>query len=224
MKKKVFLLLILFCCIFGIQAKASGNSLIIDSKNIISDTQSVDVNIQLPGVKSTDKIALGIFNKIDDDITKWSDKLINEAKADLFDPKYVVNSSFHVPYNANNLLSLNVMNYFYAGGAHGLSTLHAYNYDVKTGKELMLKDFFTDGYDYKTLINNKIKKYMSEDKDTYFSGGQEFKGISDKQEFYLSNQGITVYFQAYDIAPYAAGIRYFLIPKAEMASNLKIKF
>lgn len=224
MKKKVVLLLFLFWCILGIKVSASENSLIIDSKNIISDTKSVDVNLQLPGVKSSDKTVIAIFDKIDTDITKWSDKLIEEAKADLFDAKYVVNSGFHVPYNANNLLSLNVMNYYYAGGAHGLSNLISYNYDIKTGKELTLQDFFVQGYDYKNFINTKIKKYIASDKNTYFSGGTDFKGIDDKQEFYVSEQGITVYFQAYEIAPYAAGIRYFLIPKAEIANNLKIQF
>lgn len=226
MKKKVVLLLIVFCCIFGIRVMAAEteSGLIINSKNIINNTKSVDVNIQLPGVKSNDKIITDIFTKIDDDITKWSDKLIKEANSDLFDPKYAVNSNFHVPYNANDLLSLNVMNYYYAGGAHGLSNLISYNYNVKTGKELKLKDFFVDGYDYKSFVNTKIKKYIANDKDTYFSGGTDFKGISDEQDFYISDQGITVYFQAYEIAPYAAGIRYFLIPKAEVSNSLKIQF
>ncbi|MGL5576913.1 MAG: DUF3298 domain-containing protein [Sarcina sp.] len=224
MKKKVALLLILFCCIFSIKAKAEDNSLIIESKNIINNTKSVDVNIEIPEVKSTNKLVTDIFIKIDSDISKWSDNLIKEANADLFDAKYVVNSAFHVPYNTNNLLSLNVMNYYYAGGAHGLSNLISYNYDIKTGKALALKDLFIEGYDYKNLINTKIKKYISADKNTYFSGGTEFKGISDNQEFYISEQGITVYFQTYEIAPYAAGIRYFLIPKDEISNNLKIKF
>lgn len=224
MKKKVILLLFLFCCILGIQVKASQQSLNITSKNIINNTKKIDINIKSPEVQSNDKIVNNIFNKINSDIKSWSDKLINEANSDQFGAKYEINSSFHIPYNANNLLSLNIMNYYYAGGAHGLSNLKSYNYDIKTGKELTLKEFFVDGYDYKNFINAKIRKYIAADKDTYFSGGADFKGIGDNQEFYISNDGITVYFQVYEIAPYASGIRSFLIPKAEILDNLKIKF
>ena len=224
MKKKVVLLLFLFCCIFGIQVKASTQSLNINSKNTINNTDKIDVNIKSPEVKSTDKIVNSIFDKINNDIKTWSGGLIKEANADQFGAKYEVTSSFYVPYNANGILSLNVINYYYAGGAHGLSNLKSYNYDIKTGKELALKDLFVDGYDYKSFVNAKIKKYIDEDKNTYFSGGADFKGIGDNQEFDISNDGITVYFQVYEIAPYAAGIRSFLIPKAEISNILKIKF
>ena len=224
MKKKVVLLVFLFCCICGIKAVAKDRGLNIDSKNTINKSDQIDVNIKSPTVKSDSKIVNDIFDKINSENKMWADGLIKEANADQFDAQYVVNSSFHVPYNNSNLLSLNVMNYYYAGGAHGLNNLISYNYDINTGKKLALKDMFVDGFDYKTLINKKIREYIAKDKGSYFSEGAEFKGINDDQEFYFSNDGITVYFQVYKIAPYAAGIRYFLIPKAEIEQNLKVKF
>ncbi|MGL5067369.1 MAG: DUF3298 domain-containing protein [Sarcina sp.] len=224
MKKKVVLLVFVFCCICGINVLAKDAELDIDSKNTINKTSQVEVNIKSPEVKSSSKIVNSIFNEINSANKKWSDALIKEANTDQFDPMYVINSSFQVPYNANNLLSLNTMNYYYAGGAHGLNNLISYNYDTSSGKKLALKDMFIDGFDYKTLVNQKIKDYIAKDPNTYFSGGTEFKGIDDNQDFYFSNDGITVYFQVYKIAPYAAGIRYFLIPKAEIEQNLKVKF
>ena len=35
----------------------------------------------------------------------------------------------------------------YTGGAHGLTTKVSYNYNLKTGKELKLKDLFKEGFD-----------------------------------------------------------------------------
>ncbi|WP_297523072.1 DUF3298 and DUF4163 domain-containing protein [uncultured Clostridium sp.] len=224
MKKKVALLVILFCFILGVHVLATERYLDIDSKNTIKKSANIDINIKNPIVKSKSKIVKSIFDKINNENKKWSEGFIKEANLDKFDPKYEVNSSFHVPYNNNDILSLNVMNYYYAGGAHGLNNLISYNYNVKTGEELKLKSLFVSSFDYKTHINEKIKSYISLDKDTYFSGGADFKGISDNQEFYISNEGITVYFQVYKIAPYAAGIRYFLIPKAEIEPYLVVKF
>ena len=39
----------------------------------------------------------------------------------------------------------------------------------------------------------------------------EFKSIEDKQKFYIQDDNIVVYFDLYDIAPYAAGIPEFKI-------------
>ncbi len=48
--------------------------------------------------------------------------------------------------------------YQYTGGAHGLTTKVSYNYNLKTGNELKLKDLFKEGFDYKSIIDKKVKE------------------------------------------------------------------
>jgi hypothetical protein len=73
---------------------------------------------------------------------------------------------------------------------------------------------FKDDVNYKKVVNSLIKQEIEKKQDIYFSGDEGFKGIKDNQEFYIDDDGIVVYFQLYDIAPYYVGI-----PKFKMTWN-----
>ena len=49
----------------------------------------------------------------------------------------------------------------------------------------------------------------------------EFYGIKDNQKFYLEDKRIVIYFDLYDIAPYAAGIPEFPIPIDNIKNKIK---
>ena len=84
--------------------------------------------------------------------------------------------------------------------------------DNITGKELKLSDLFKGGYEYKKVINLEIANAIQFDKDKYFTGKDGFKGISEKQGFYVSSGNVVIYFNVYEIAPYVTGIPEFYIP------------
>ena len=52
----------------------------------------------------------------------------------------------------------------------------------------------------------------------------EFKSIEDKQKFYIQDDNIVVYFDLYDIAPYAAGIPEFIINVNKIDHILKPEY
>lgn len=224
MKKKVILLgfmFSLFSLIFSVSALANTNYLNIGIKKIVEDNSKVSVNVSIPTVKSDDSIVNGVFESINSNIENFVNSAVKEANATQFGPKYEVSSNFQLPYNNGKLLSIVSTNYLNAGGAHGMSTLVPYNYDITTGKKLALSDMFADGFDYKSMINTTIKADIAKDKDTYFDQGADFKGITDNQGFYISKEGIVIFFQLYEIAPYAAGFRYFEIPMQSVQGKLK---
>ena len=76
------------------------------------------------------------------------------------------------------------------------------NYDLNTGREITLKEVFTDDADYIKILNdyigNLIMSNPIEDEDSYgmaFSGAKliaPFKGISENQAFYLIQGGIVL--------------------------------
>lgn len=114
----------------------------------------------------------------------------------------------------NNLLIISMSGYdYYSGAAHGMPLQNYYFVDITTGKFYELKDLFKKGSDYKTPINEiisaKIKEDVATGESMFFE--EMFTGISDAQYFYLTEDGITIYFYPYDIAAYAAGFPEFAV-------------
>jgi len=126
--------------------------------------------------------------------------------------------------NKNGLLSIPVEYYQFTGGAHGATEKRPYNFDLKTGRVIVLGDIFKEGYNYKKVINQEIKRQIKENNDLYFTGpGMGFETIKVNQPFYLVDGGLTVYFAQYEIAPYADGIPEFKLPFTLFGNNVKIK-
>lgn len=93
-------------------------------------------------------------------------------------------------------------------GAHGMYYQNGYTYDVKTGQKLGIFDFVKDKEELRAYLKKWIKDNSNEydffDEasnatiDAYVDGEYEL-------QFYI-NKDLTVMFQPYDIAPYAAGL------------------
>lgn len=125
---------------------------------------------------------------------------------------FVLYSRFQPGYLNQHLLSLTIDYYQYTGGAHGITERRPYNVDLQSGQDLTLKNLFVDNYDYASVINQEIKKQISNGEPVYFEGNRGFQEISDNQAFYLQEEALVMVFQQYEIAPYAAGIPEFKIP------------
>ena len=72
------------------------------------------------------------------------------------------------------------------------------------------------------LINNEIENQIKqpdkqEDQDKVY----DFYGIKDNQKFYLDDSKIVIYFDLYEIAPYAAGIPEFPIIVENIKPQIK---
>jgi hypothetical protein len=65
---------------------------------------------------------------------------------------------------------------------------------------------------YKTYILNIVKEQIEQDPSIYFEDYEKLISQTfNKNNFYCTPDGIIVYYQQYDIAPYSSGIREFLI-------------
>lgn len=132
--------------------------------------------------------------------------------------------NFKVNYDKNDIISITTEKYEFTGGAHGMTYLVGYNYNLKTGEEIKLQDLFKKGVDYKTIINSSIKKAINQNEELFFKGNEGFKGISDNQKFYISNDGIIIYFDIYEIAPYYVSIPKFKLSFREFKKYLNIDY
>ncbi|MEL7646926.1 MAG: DUF3298 and DUF4163 domain-containing protein [Sedimentibacter sp.] len=122
-----------------------------------------------------------------------------------------------ITFNQDCAFSLYYDKYVYTGGAHGQTVRTSDTWDLNDGKEIYLCDMFVNhGFnmlDYlRSSIGDQIQANL-EDEHIYFDNHIEnvakYLCVSS---FYLKPEGIVIYFQEYEIAPYAAGIPEFLIP------------
>ncbi|MFD3158597.1 PdaC/SigV domain-containing protein [Haloimpatiens sp. FM7330] len=206
----------------------------IKTKEIKVKNKNIEVDLKIPvisGLKDT-KIQSSINDKFQKQAVEFKEQLEQWAKEAAEDAKkykyamhqYQCNTTFDVHYNKNNILSLSIAYYEYTGGAHGSYERKSYNIDLNTGKEATLKDFFNEQENYKKIINEKIKKEMLKDKDTYYEEiANNFRGIKWNQPFYIEDGNIVVYFGLYEITAYAAGIPEFKIPFSQFQEGVKTK-
>lgn len=119
--------------------------------------------------------------------------------------------------NENNILSLYYDDYRYLGGAHGMTERTSDTFNIETGDIIKLCSLFNYNVDYVRLIKDFIKMEIRLqsllDNNMYFEDYEKnVDTYFNVNSFYLTPQGIVIYFQQYEIAPYAAGIPEFLIP------------
>lgn len=125
--------------------------------------------------------------------------------------------NYTVTYNQNCIVSLYFDQYEYAGGAHGLTVRYSDTWNLPKSKRMELSEFFPYNNHYREFIIqniiNQIEKQIEEKSAMYFDDYQKLVNENFKiNNFYLTPEGLVVYFQQYDIAPYASGIPTFLIP------------
>lgn len=191
----------------------------IDTQTITKNNKYINSIINIPIIMLNDK---NISKDINDEITNSIMKFFNDSQTQAkeyidslyeVDNKFIANVDFDIKKNSNNILSILIKYYKNAGGAHGYYENVAYNIDSISGKILTLDNLFKEGIDYKSVINEEIRRQIQEliKLDKQNKGVYEFKGIKDHQKFYIQDDNLVVYFDLYEIAPYAAGVPQFAI-------------
>ena len=97
--------------------------------------------------------------------------------------------------------------YRYSNGVHGSYFLMGVNIDTATGKELKLSDVMNVSPKLTEAIVEELRRNYHPD--TFFEGFEKTVAEEISEEnivWVLEAQGITFYFNQYNIAPYASGI------------------
>ena len=101
--------------------------------------------------------------------------------------------------------------------AHPMHFKKSITGDLRTGKIYTLADLFTGGDYVEELSRFVAQKIEEDDVPTLI----EFERISPDQDFYLTEDALVLYYQLYDLYPYAWGFPEFRIPYEEIRSLLK---
>lgn len=130
---------------------------------------------------------------------------------------YEIVVKYTLTYNQDCVISLYIDRYEYTGGAHGMTSRNGDTWSLEKGKRMLLSDFFPGQKNYRELIINNINKQIKEQIDSgnnyYFDDYENlvYENFNEKN-FYIVPDGVTIFFQLYEIAPYSSGIMTFLIP------------
>ncbi|HEY4599958.1 MAG TPA: DUF3298 domain-containing protein [Cerasibacillus sp.] len=126
---------------------------------------------------------------------------------------------YEVKTNERNVLSLSLTNYAYAPyHAHGLTLMKSLTFDVKTGKSYQLHELFKPNSHYQDVLKKIVERQIKErNLDTF----DEPITISSKQDFYLADKALVIYFQLYEITPYYVGFPMFPISIYEIQDIIR---
>lgn len=123
-----------------------------------------------------------------------------------------------------NLLVYSIYYDEYTGGAHGIYMTTFLNMDLSTMGLLRLEDIFVEDYKEaltdliwnQLMATNKVTTHEALEDLGYGSTGE----ITPTENFYLNSEGITFYYNIYEITPYAMGPVEVKIPFEMMAHLL----
>lgn len=160
--------------------------------------------------------------KINADIAKITDELIQEFKEELTKSEYKnldVHSEVILNSDEYYVLSLSVLQE--EGDSHTLN--HYYTVDKHSGELLTLSELFPYTANYKEILTEEVKKQIKEhnriSEDKYFvqDGEDEegFREVTDEQSFYINaDKHLVLVFPEGEIAPMSMGEIQFIMPES----------
>lgn len=127
---------------------------------------------------------------------------------------------YDVTYFRSCIISLYVDRYEYTGGAHGNTLRNSQTWNLKTCERIKLSQIVTCLPDPKSYLMVEIKVQLKKDPEIYFEdANQLISETFQENSFYCMKDGIVVYYQQYDIAPYSSGMREFFVPYHDCILN-----
>lgn len=128
-------------------------------------------------------------------------------------PMTEVTGTYELKNNQRGILSLSIINYAFSGGAHGMTYIKSQTFDIASGRKYKLSSLFICGSDYIGRLSEIIKRQI-EERDIPLIN--EFTTIKPEQDYYIADKALVIYFQLYELTPYAYGFPYFPISVYEI--------
>jgi hypothetical protein len=117
---------------------------------------------------------------------------------------------------------------YYQGAAHPISSTETLNYDLKNGKQLKLADLFKPGSKFlqtlSTLCIEDLKKQWKQKQEEPVDDMLK-DGTAPRAENYeswtITKRGIGINFDPYQVAPYAVGPQFVMVPYSALKELIK---
>lgn len=162
-----------------------------------------------------------------ENFTKINNGIINEVselfKRQVIKPEVLdfneILETYEVKLNERKILSILFSMYTYINkAAHGYTAYSSITVNVETGQIYNFSDLFNGKVCYIITLNELSKQYI---KDNNINLINEYKGITEDQQYYLTPTSLVLYYQVYEYTPYYYGLFKIEIPY-EKLKNIQI--
>jgi len=149
-------------------------------------------------------------------VEQYNDDIENGFPVRVFEALLV----YEVTYLNSCVISVYFDRYEYTGGAHGNTVRYSQTWNLQSCGLIKLWQLVCCSPDCKAYILSEVEAQIQEEPDIYFENYKELINKTfNPNSFYCTPEGISVYYQQYDIAPYSSGIREFLMPYTYCVKN-----
>jgi hypothetical protein len=177
------------------------NSLQVVSKSIRERKPSI--NVSYPQITGSNDPAIAKFNRQAEAVATQIVKDFKEGEPDPNESD--LSTTYNVMLASDDIISVEILEDSYAGGAHPNSAYHTLNYDLRTGRELQLDDIFKPNVDYKQTIRQYALKDLNarakrEAKEEHMPPDQQTEDLfsqdqlSEWSAWAMTRHGLLVYF------------------------------
>ena len=110
-----------------------------------------------------------------------------------------------------------VFDQYIAMSVHPFSFSYSLNYDAQQGEFIQLADLFLPGIDFIEQLETYIDPVLLE-RDFGYTAGTAGEVMAERENWNLLSEGLRINFDVYEVAPYAAGPQYILIPWDDLST------
>lgn len=118
--------------------------------------------------------------------------------------------NYEVMLNKKNVLSILFnMGIYINHAAHGYTKYSSITVNTETGQVYEFSDLFNSKVYYTKILNELAQQYIKENNIDLID---EYKGITEDQQYYLTPDSLVLYYQIYEYTPYVYGLFKIEIP------------
>lgn len=158
-------------------------------------------------------LALQLKKRAENELYNDSIKLYKFNKENGYPQRmYEIYRKYEITLNSGNILSLYTDDYVYTGGAHGDTVRASQTWNFRLNRTIELYELYRRNPYFILDILKSISQQIFQNLENYFANACNLMIVTfNPKNFYLTPNGVVIYFQHYDIAPYSSGIPTFLI-------------
>jgi hypothetical protein len=146
---------------------------------------------------------------INQDIIMKTQQLIDQQAEEAPSSLVEMIGYYEVKNNQRDVLSFTFSNYAYHyQAAHGMTYINSLTYDLQKQQACTLEDLFQPNSHYAERLSQLIREQISQRDIPVIN---EFTQIAPNQGYYIADKSLVIYFQLYELAPYAFGFPMFPI-------------
>jgi len=200
--------------LFNSQSNDSQNttSLSVETKNIQDETDTYKIDVQYPqfGISSVDARIQSAVQNVADGFKGYS-----PIPADSAAGKNQLTGIFDHVYIGDDYISFAQQFYEYTGGAHGNPSVGTLTFERTTNRELDITDLLDlTGLSLDQIATQASTTLAIKYGDAFWSDGTN-PNAENYANFVVSTSTVTVIFNPYQVAPYAAGMPEVTFPRVK---------